>query len=154
MKYRYDLTNSEQEYDEFVVQNIIQHEYFDDRNNDYDVMLLVLDCPSSKKRVEMDLTTSEFGNNTELISMGFGVTDTQSYESSDILLEVSLFSLTSAACQNIYESENITQRMLCAWDNDINVRKDTCWVSSINVLTVLEVCIEDCPNVCVKIIGR
>ena len=81
-------------------------------------MLFILESSSSFNSTKMDLRSSYFGNGTTFISMGFGVTENDAYH--DTLREIYLYSLTNKACQNMYKSENITNRMMCAWNNRVS----------------------------------
>ena len=123
---RYDISDTNDAYESFTVLHSILHPMYDKDTLDNDYMLLILNEHSTVTPATLDDGNTKLSNGQDLISMGFGATNTKNPVYSDLLLEVTVDLVTQSNCRSAYGVSAITDNMLCAWRKD----KDTCWGDS------------------------
>ncbi|MDM8552622.1 trypsin-like serine protease [Desulfobacterales bacterium HSG2] len=117
------------------VKRIIVHPTYDPRKYDWDIALLELEEDASNEPIPLT-AEGDLLEGKEAVTLGWGNTEQWSYESSEILLQVSVPIVSNDLCREAYSDDEITDSMICA--GYIEGGKDACYGDSGGPLIVQE----------------
>lgn len=111
---RHDLEDSSEEYESINVVEKILHPCYDDSSLQNDVMILKLESDSTAQVVTYDTGDADTCEGNPVTVMGWGSTTDLNGDTSDVLLEVEVDTVSNSDCCDRWGGEKITDGMLCA----------------------------------------
>ncbi|GAA5214474.1 hypothetical protein GCM10025776_07190 [Corallincola platygyrae] len=102
--------------DQFMVDQVIINEAYNDTSLDSDIALLHLTSDSSNPNITLatQAETNSLTNRLPLTLVGYGATNTDGSEASSRLLTATLPYMSQALCEDEFPSGWVTENMICA----------------------------------------